>query len=181
MTTIPHTEPRGLRPLPDEFAPYYQTYVGRVGDGDIVATLGRQLEETLALLRSIDEERAGFRYAEGKWSIREVVAHLTDAERVFGYRAMRFARADQTPLPGFDENAYVANGSADRRSLATNAAEFEAVRRATIAFFDSLEPDEWMRTGTANGVRMSVRSFAWIVAGHELHHVGLLRERYLRG
>ena len=132
-----------------------------------------------ACLRAIPESRAGHRYAPGKWSIREVVGHICDAERVFLYRALRFARNDSTPLPGFDENAFVSASRFDDRALAGLVAEFEAVRAATVPFFDALYPEEWTRHGTASGKGMSVRGLAWVIAGHELHHLDVLGTRYL--
>lgn len=177
--TATAADPRATRPAPDEYAPYYGGYVSRVADGDVVATLRRQIVDTLAFLRGIPDSKAGHRYAPGKWSIREVVGHLCDAERVFAYRALRFARNDSTPLPGFDENAFVAASRLDDRSLAGIIAEFEAVRNATVPFFDALFPEEWARHGTASGKGMSVRALAWVIAGHELHHVSVLKERYL--
>lgn len=176
--TAAATESRATRPAADEYAPYYGTYTSKVPDGDIVQTLRAQVSLTLAHLRAIPESRGGYRYADGKWSIREVVGHLTDAERIFAGRAMRFARADATALPGFDENAYVANARFNERTLASLIAEFEAVRNATVAFFDSLLAEEWTRHGEASGKNVSVRALAWIVAGHELHHLTVLRERY---
>jgi hypothetical protein len=167
-----------VRPARDEHAPYYATYIDHVPDGDVVGTLGRQFDGTISLLRSVSEANAGRRYAEGKWSVREVIGHLTDAERVFSYRAMRFARHDSTPLPSFDENAFVANASFDARTMASLCDEWEAVRHATVHFFRSLAPDEWHRSGTASNARMSVRALAWVIAGHELHHLGVLRSRY---
>jgi uncharacterized damage-inducible protein DinB len=169
---------RTTRPAPDEYAPYYGTYIGKVADGDVVDALKGQISGTLAYLRAIPESRGGHRYAEGKWSIREVIGHLADAERIFAYRALRFARDDSTALPGFDENAFVANARFDERTLASLINEFEAVRRATIAQFDAFFPEEWLRAGTASGKQMSVRALAWVVAGHELHHLSILRERY---
>ena len=170
---------RSTRPAADEFAPYYGTYITRVPDGNVVHTLGGQIAHTLGYLRAIPESKAGHRYAPGKWSIREVVGHLSDAERIFGYRALRFARGDSTPLPGFDENAYVTNARLDDRPLASLIDEYEAVRAATIAMFDGLFPEEWIRGGEASGKRMSVRALAWVIAGHELHHLDVLRTRYL--
>jgi hypothetical protein len=171
-------EARTSRPAPDEFAPYYGKYIEKVADGDVVEALKSQVGGTLGYLRSIPESRAGHRYAEGKWSIREVVGHLADAERIFAYRALRFARGDQTALPGFDENAFVANARFDDRTLASLVDEFAAVRAATIAQFDGFFPEEWVRCGSASGKVMSVRALAWVTAGHELHHLSILRERY---
>jgi uncharacterized damage-inducible protein DinB len=177
--TATATDDRATRPAADEYAPYYGTYVSRVGDGDIVRTLKSQIGPTAALLRAIPDSRAGHRYAPGKWSIREVIGHLSDAERIFAYRALRFARHDATPLPGFDENAFVANARLDERSLGGLVDEYEAVRSASVAMFDAFFPDEWQRAGEASGKRMSVRALAWVMAGHELHHIGVLKERYL--
>lgn len=170
---------RAVRPTADEYAPYYAGYIARVGDGDIVHHLDEQLVETLGLLTTLPEERGGYRYAPGKWSIRQLIGHVSDAERIFTYRALRFARADATELAGFDENNFVAHARFDERSLASLADELEAVRWATLAFFDSLVPDEWERRGVANGNAATVRGLAWIIAGHELHHLNILRTRYL--
>jgi uncharacterized damage-inducible protein DinB len=167
------------RPPASEYAPYYGKYIALVPEGDIVATLQRQLETTLAVLRGIDEADAGKRYAEGKWSIKEVVGHLIDSERVFAYRALRFARNDQTPLAGFEQDDYVVAADFDARTLADLAEEFEQVRRATIHLFKSLSADAWSRTGKANDNEVSVRALAYITAGHEAHHVQVLRTRYL--
>ena len=176
--TATATDDRATRPAPDEYAPYYGTYISKVGDGDIVRTLRTQVGTTLGVLRAIPEERAGHRYAPGKWSIREVIGHLSDAERIFAYRALRFARHDTTPLPGFDENAFVANARLDERPIGSLIDEYEAVRKASVAMFDAFFPDEWASAGEASGKRMSVRALAWVIAGHELHHLGILKERY---
>lgn len=170
-----------VRPEQSEYAPYYGTYVAYVPDGDIVATLERQFHDTITLLRNVSEAAAAHRYAEGKWSVREVIGHLIDAERVFSYRAMRFARADATPLASFDENAFIANSNFDARTIASLCEEWEAVRRASVQFFRSLTPEEWDRAGTASNARMSVRALAWVIAGHERHHLSILKSRYKIG
>lgn len=170
---------RTTRPEPTEYAPYYGGYVGHVPAGDVVETLSTQGQASLAFLRAIDEEKSLSRYAPGKWSMREVVGHMIDAERIFTYRALRFARNDETALASFDENAYVASASFDDRTLASLCDEFEAVRRASVLLFASLNGTEWMRRGIASNNGMSVRALAWVTAGHELHHVGILRTRYL--
>lgn len=167
------------RPLPSEHAPYYSSYIALVPDGDVVETLRGQIGETTALLLSQPESAGGRRYAEGKWSVREVVGHLADAERVFSYRALRFARADETNLPGFNENAFAARSNADARTLASLCDELTAIRAATVSLFASLDGEAWERLGTANSAVMSVRALAWVCAGHELHHRAILRERYL--
>lgn len=176
--TATATDLRATRPAPDEFAPYYGRYIDRVPDGDIVATLRDQIDVTLDALRDIPEARAGFRYAPDKWSIREVVGHLSDAERIFTYRALRIARGDETPLPGFDENAFVSRARLDDRAYAGLIDEYAAVRAASVALFDALFPEEWTRRGIASEKGVSVRALAWIAAGHEIHHLDILRSRY---
>jgi hypothetical protein len=165
-----------VRPGPGEYAPYYERYVSRVAEGDVVATLRRQIEETLALLGGVSEERAGRGYEPGKWSIKELVGHMVDGERIFAYRALRFARGDRTPLPGFEQNPYVEAGDFNSRTLA----EFADVRRATLRLLGSLTEEAWARSGVASDSEVTVRALAYIIAGHEAHHVGILRERYLQ-
>jgi hypothetical protein len=167
------------RPAPSEYVPYYHSYVSLVPDGDILATLARQCRETFELLGDIPESHAGFRYAPGKWSIREMVGHLIDGERIFAYRALRFARNDSAPLHGFDEEEYIRNAAFDTIPLPELAREYRLVREATVLLFKHLEPAAWDRTGIANNGEASVRAIAWIMAGHELHHLKVLRERYL--
>ena len=171
--------PALARPAADEFSAYYTPYVARVPDGDLLATLGAQLGETIALLRGITPERSLHRYAPGKWSMRDVVQHLCDAERIFAYRALRIARGDETPLPGWDENRYAPVAGADRRPWPELIAELEAVRAATLALFRGLDAEAFARRGVANGQPVTVRALAWIITGHERHHVAVLRERYL--
>jgi uncharacterized damage-inducible protein DinB len=167
------------RPAEGEFAPFAARYIDRVPDGDIVATLGSQLDTTLALFRAIPKERAGYAYATGKWTVREVVGHVADTERVLAYRALRIARGDATPLPGFDENAYVSHAGFDARALHDLLAELEAVRRATMTLARGLPPGAWTRRGTADGAQYTVRGLLFMIAGHELHHRAILEERYL--
>lgn len=171
--------PYNNRPDPGEYNAYYDRYVALVPAGDIIALLSVQIDDTTALLRDLTEEQALHAYAPGKWSIKEVLGHIMDAERVFMQRALRFARGDETPLPSFDENAYAVAGSFNTRPLASLISELTAVRRATIAFLAGLSHDAWERTGTASGYRVSVRGLAWITAGHELHHRQILAQRYL--
>ena len=167
------------RPQNDEFAPYYLTYINKVADGNVLAMLESQIGEFHRALDSLAEDRALFRYAPGKWSTKEVVGHVIDSERVFAYRAMRIARADTTPLPGFDENQFVANATFDSRSLRDLVAEYEHVRLANLDFFRSLSPEAAARRGTANNLSISVRAIVYITAGHSAHHLGILREKYL--
>ena len=169
--------PRIALPAADEHAPYYGKYVARVPD-DAFAALQSQALSTARLLAATPEDKAGFRYGPGKWSVREVVGHVIDGERVFAYRALWFARGDEAELPGFDENTWVPAGGFERRSLASLAAEFAAVRAATLALAATFDEPALARRGVANGVPVSVRALIAIIAGHELHHVGILRERY---
>jgi uncharacterized damage-inducible protein DinB len=171
--------PYDLRPAPGEYAQFYAGYVAHVPDGDIVAILRDQLAATTALLAPLEEEQARFAYAAGKWTIKTVVAHIADSERILACRALRFARSDDTPLPGFDENHYAAHAAADERPLAALLAELAAVRAATVALFESMPDACWTRSGTANSYEVTVRGLAWIIAGHELHHRRVLEERYL--
>ena len=167
------------RPEATEYNPSYGNYVSLVRDGNILEVLSEQLDETLALLRSVPETRGGFRYAAGKWSVKELVGHMIDGERVFAYRALRFGRNDETPLPGFEQDDYIRNASFDACPLADLAAEFESVRRSTLFLFKHLDPGAWTRQGVASESKVSVRALAYIIAGHELHHRGILRDRYL--
>lgn len=167
------------RPAQSEFAPYYGTYVNAMPDGDIVAALADQGEETFALLSALSENDGSFRYAPGKWSIRDLVQHLADSERVFAYRALRFARGDQTSLPGFDQEPYAQAAKADRRPLGELAAELRDIRRTTLALVRSFDEEMLSRSGVASGNLMSVRALVWVIAGHERHHLNVLRERYL--
>jgi len=169
------------RPDDTEYASYYGRYITLVPAGDILTTLVHQNEATMALLRGLSESQGGFRYAPGKWSIKELVAHLSDAERIFADRALRFARADPTLLPGFEENDYVRNGSFDSFHLADIATGFENVRRSTVSLFRLTSGEASARRGKANNAEVSVRALAYIIAGHELHHMNILRTRYLEG
>ncbi|MCA1594274.1 MAG: DinB family protein [Acidobacteria bacterium] len=167
------------KPEANEYAHHYEKYVSLVPDGDVVETLARQLEDTLALLGGVTEDRAGFRYEAGKWSVREVVGHIIDAERIFAYRALAIARGERQPLPGMDQDEYMAGAHFDARTLADLLDEFAHVRRANVLMFRALDAEAWARRGTASDNEVTVRALAHIIAGHEAHHVGILRERYL--
>lgn len=167
------------RPAPGDLPEFYARYAARVPDGDIGAILARQLPDTIALVEGLPDDRALHRYAPGKWSVKEVLGHLADAERVFAYRLLRFARGDDTPLPGFDENVYVPAGCFDARPLADLIEELRAVRAGTVALVRGLPPGALDRGGTASGVALTARAAAWVIAGHELHHRHILQERYL--
>ena len=167
------------KPDSKEYAPYFEKYISLVPEGEIVVTLGKQIESTLSLIRGLSAAQGDLRYAPGKWSVKEVIGHLIDAERIFAYRALRFARRDATPLPGFDENSFVDNAGFGARSLADLAEEFEHTRKSNLYLFKSLDADSSLRLGTASDNKISVRAIAYIIAGHELHHLGILRSRYL--
>lgn len=169
------------RPDATEYDAHYVNYVAGVPEGDVVTTLRDEGAALQSLLAGIPESRGGFRYADGKWSVREVVGHLIDAERIFAYRALRIARGDATPLASFDENEYARTAGSDQRTLADLAAELRAVRDSSVALFASLPDDAWARSGTASGKTISVRALAYITAGHARHHLKILRERYLAG
>jgi DinB superfamily len=165
------------RPEPTEFDPYYAKYINLVPETELVAALESQLADMLGVVRAVPEAEANVRHAPYTWSIKEVVGHLADTERVMGYRALRFARGDTTPLPGFDENAYAIVAEFDRLRLSDLVAEFEAVRRSHIWLFRNLPADAWTRAGEANGKRITVRALAFILVGHGRHHTAIVRKR----
>lgn len=166
------------RPDPSEYASYYRGYVAAAPDGDLGKFLGVQASQVAQCLERVPAGIEGFRYAPGKWSVREVVGHMSDTERVFSYRLLAFARGDAAELPGMDQEVYIAGSRFDERSLASVAAEFAAVRAATIALVESLRPEDADRVGIASGYPVSVRALAWIIAGHAQHHLDVLRDRY---
>ena len=169
------------RPHSSEYAPFYHGYISGVPEGDVIAILrdgGRELHDALA---AIPEQRGGFRYAEGKWTVRQVIGHLIDAERIMCYRALRIARGDATPLAGFEEDDYVRTAGSDERTLASLLRELSVLRESSVQLFESFPSDAWVRRGTANGKEISVRALAYIVAGHAKHHLAILHERYLIG
>jgi hypothetical protein len=166
------------RPQPDEHNPYYSRYIALVPEADIVATLRTQVKETETIFRRLSEEQGNFRYAPDKWSVKELLGHLSDSERIFAYRALRIARNDQTPLAGFEQDDYVRFGPFAQRSLAEVIEEFVAVRQSSLCLFGQLDETAWGRRGTANNSAISVRAIAFITAGHELHHRKILREKY---
>ena len=169
---------KGL-PEPTEAAPYYFKYIDRVQSDDVVGVLEAQLDETLAFLTGIPEEKSLHRYAPEKWSIRQVLNHVTDTERVFLFRAFWFARGFDSPLPSFDEKVSAGAARADELSWARHVEEFRGARLATLTFFRNLPAAAWMRSGIASDNRFTVRAMAYIIAGHATHHMAILHERYL--
>lgn len=168
-----------VRPDEAEYAESYAKYVRLVPDGDILLTLSRQMDESIALLSGLGEAQAGHRYAPGKWSIKEVLGHVTDAERIFSYRALRFARNDPTPQPRFEKDDYVVYGKFGEQSLRDLAEGFRLVRMATTHLFRHLDDDAWLRGGVANDKPATVRALAYFIAGHEAHHMQIIRQKYL--
>ena len=166
------------RPEPGEYAPYYETYISKVKGSDILSILEAQRLQMAQLFAAHSERDGNFRYAPDKWAVKEALGHVIDSERIFVYRALRIARGDQTPLPGFEQDDYVRGGNFSGRTLVELAEEFELVRLATVAFFKSLQKEAWQRRGVANEKEVTVRALAFIVAGHELHHRLILEERY---
>lgn len=167
-----------MRPESSEYDPFYAIYIDAVPEVDIVSVLDEGVGQTLALLATCSRDHERFRYAPGKWSIREVVGHLADAERMYAYRAVHFARGAGSSLPGMDPGAWVERSNASERALASLAEEFRSVRLATVSLFSSFDPDLWQTTGVASGRTFSIRSLAYIIAGHEIHHRRVLEERY---
>jgi uncharacterized damage-inducible protein DinB len=176
---MPH--PTIRRPQPGEYDLYYDRYLAGVPDGDIFQLLERGIEKLAILFEELTEEQAGYRYAADKWSIKEVVVHLIDVERVFTYRALRFSRNDATPLPGFEQDDFVRESEAAGRTLRALMQEYRAVRAATLALFRGMSEAMLSRSGVANRTEMTVRAVPWILVGHERHHVEILKQRYLAG
>ena len=168
-----------MRPDRSEAADYYFTYIDKVPAGDICAILRNQQAEAAGLFEAITEEQSSSRYAPGKWTIREVLSHVNDAERLFVFRAFWFARGFDSPLPSFDQDVAVGAAGAEHRSWRSHVDEFRAIREATVTFFDSLQDDAWARRGIASDNPFSVRALAFITAGHLNHHIRILRDSYL--
>ena len=169
------------RPEPSEYSPYFQRYIDRAADeADVVAAMAAQTNELQALLGSLSEEQAGRRYAEGKWSVRELLGHVADAERVFAYRIMCIARGETQSLAGFDEKVYAAASGAHGRTLPDLLGEFSEQRAANVRLLRSLTPEAWMRPGVADGNPVTPRATVYVMLGHVRHHMAVLRERYLQ-
>ena len=167
------------RPDSTEYAEYYGRYVGLVPEDNLCAAMAEQSEATLDFLRAIPESSGDLRYAPGKWSVKEVIGHMIDAERVFAHRAMWFARLDAQPLPGFDQDPWVNAATFGEQPLDELIAEFEHVRRGNLYFFKHLAPEAWLRRGTASDNEITVRALAYVMVGHERYHLEILRSRYL--
>lgn len=167
------------RPTERDYPQFFAGYVSLVPEDDILSVIEQQSSETQRLISSLDEARATHRYAEGKWSVKEVIGHVTDSERVFGYRALCIARGEKNSLPGFDEKEYMQNANFDAWRLGDLAESYALVRRSNIVLFRNLPEDAWDRRGIANNNEITVRALAYVLVGHERHHLKVLRERYL--
>ena len=167
------------RPQPSEYDPYYERYISLVEHDEIIDTLGSQPTKLQDLLTALPEEKGDFRYAEGKWSIKELLGHLIDGERMFAYRLFRISRGDQTPIEGFEQDGYIENAQSGSRSFGDLLEEFNLLRRSTIILIKNVSDEDWGRVGIANNVEVSVRALIYIMAGHIEHHLGILEERYL--
>lgn len=162
----------------DEYAPYYSSYVKLVPDGDIIQTLAKQMEKTIGLLLDISDDQAHFRYSSGKWSIKEVIGHMADTERVMAYRLLAIARGDTVSLPGYDEKEYTRHATFDKQSIKDLLQNLNIVRQSTIHLIKGLATEDLLRRGTANNTEITVRALIAIIAGHELHHCNIIRDRY---
>lgn len=167
------------RPETNEAAPYYFTYINQVGGDNAASAIESQLVESVTFFSGISEEKSLYRYAPGKWSIREALNHLSDTERAFAFRALWFSRGFDTPLPSYDQNISVSGAQSDKIPWADHVEEFRRVRLSTISLFNNLPFEAWMRTGIASDNRFTVRALGFIIAGHVTHHMKILRERYL--
>jgi len=167
------------RPEKTEYAEYYDRYISLVAETDIVSAMQSQVDEVTDLFSQISDEKGVYAYAEGKWTITELLGHLIDGERIFAYRAFRFSRADKTPLPGFDQNPYIENANYNSIKLAHLLDELVLLRKSNILFFKNLTDEMWSRTGTASDNEISVRALAFIMVGHIHHHLKILQEKYL--
>ncbi|HKR63703.1 MAG TPA: DinB family protein [Thermoanaerobaculia bacterium] len=168
-----------MRPASTDYASYYGGYVELVPEEDVLAAIEKQSSETQKMLAAIDETRGAYRYEDGKWSVKEVLGHVIDAERIFGYRALAIARGDTNSLPGFDEKRYMEHAGFDAWRVGDLAEEYALLRRANIVMLRNLPAEAWDRRGIANNGEVTTRALAFIMLGHERHHLNVLRERYL--
>ena len=165
----------------EEYLPYFQPYINKIGDLILLDGLIEGLKETISFLRSIPQDKLEYRYEAGKWTVKEVISHLIDSERIFAYRALRFARMDRTPVAGFEQDDYILASSANERSIESLLEEFELVKQSTIALFKTFGDNSEIlkRTGIAGGGEVSVRALGFLISGHEKHHCDIIKERYL--
>ncbi|WP_055107511.1 DinB family protein [Paenibacillus ihumii] len=167
------------RPQPGEYAAYFEEYIREVPEGQLMSLLELQPEEAMLKLGTLSDEAGNYKYAEGKWSLKEVLGHISDTERVMSYRLLRIARGDKTPLPGFNEELFVSHANFERLSILQLMKEFSLVRSSTLSLVRQLDDEAWQRIGTASGEPVSSRALAYIIAGHATHHFRIIRERYM--
>ncbi|MVN20123.1 DinB family protein [Mucilaginibacter sp. HMF7410] len=167
------------KPKPEEYAPFYQGYVDLVGDDDVLEKLSSNQKKTYEFFLSLPPDKADFAYAEGKWSVKEVLGHMIDTERIMSYRLLRFSRADHHPLAGFNENFYTSKSNYRLRELEDLADEFSALRKANLYLYKNLTEEELKRKGKASNAIVSVKALLYIISGHEMHHINIIKERYL--
>ncbi|MFX3635325.1 MAG: DinB family protein [Candidatus Pristimantibacillus sp.] len=167
------------KPTNEEYGLHFKPYIDLIAEGDVTQLLVDQADELAAVLLDCTAQQADYRYAEGKWSLKEVLGHIIDTERIMSYRLLRIARGDKTPLAGFDENTFVQNASFELRSLSNLLEEYLAVRRSTITLFGGVTEEAWARIGVSNDFEMSARALAYIIAGHERHHMNIIKDKYL--
>ncbi|MDQ0192827.1 DinB family protein [Paenibacillus wynnii] len=168
-----------IRPSKEEYNAYYESYVKLVPNGDIHDILTQSLKSTITVLSNVVEERANYRYAEGKWSLKEVLGHITDNERIMTYRLLRIARGDKTPLAGYDQDVLNSGTSLDKCPMANLLEDYTAVRRATLTLLRGLSEEAWSRRGIVNDSESSAKAWAYIISGHEIHHMNVIKEKYL--
>lgn len=168
----------GNHPKPDEYDNFYSGYIDLVNTSNVIETLIQQGQEVFSLIQILSEDEAAYRYAEEKWSVREVLGHLIDTERIMSYRALCISRGEKKSLPGYDQEEYVEQAEFDNRSLQSMSTEYDALRNANISMFSSFNNEQINRSGTANNAEVSVRALAYIIAGHEKHHLNILEEKY---
>lgn len=168
-----------IKPTREEYNAYYETYIGLVPEGELGVMLRNSLASTTELLAGLTEEQGEYRYAPEKWSLKEVLGHINDNERIMGYRLLRVARGDQTPLPGYDQDLLMANAGFADRPLSSLIEEYRAIRESTLALVDNLSAEAWARMGHMSDNPISARAIGYILVGHELHHIGVIKERYL--
>ena len=166
------------RPNANEFAPYYNTYVSLI-EGDVLPILDAQPGELASLMENVPEEKGSYAYADGKWTVNELLSHIIDGERMFAYRILRISRGDETPIEGFEQDGYIENSNANNRCIAELIGEFELCRKANMMMLNNLSDEASQRIGTASNNPVSVRALAYIMAGHVRHHQSILREKYL--
>ena len=166
------------RPEKSEYDAYYERYVSTVADGNIAAILDEQPSELKALFANVTEDRGTFAYEDGKWTLKEVLSHLIDGERIFSYRALRISRGDETPIEGFEQDGYIENSNANNRTFAELLEEFDLQRRSNVLLINNISDENGKRMGTASGLTISVRGLVYIMAGHVRHHLAILKERY---